>query len=1031
LLCVVRSPGVMHRTRNAIDRAGIGWWAGRVAGSPGFVGRERELSRLRAVVRGDDRLLLVMGDAGVGKTRLVTEGMRRLASEGVVAVWGGCLPMRETLPLLPLADALGELSKIDRGDVLDSALAVAPRYVREELARLLPELGSESAEPVRAESGLRERLFAAISDLFGAAARRRQVAMVVEDVHWADAATLDCLTFLTRARRDRALLVVVTCRSDEAPLDPEVVDWLAHVRERGGVAEVRLGPLTRDEVAVQVTALAGSPASSTVVDELYARTEGNPFFTEQLVMAAWSGGVLDSRAELPVRLAELLVKRSARCSGSARTVLSTLAVAGRPMSEELIGAVSGLDADDVRGGLRELRAARLLADTVQRGEQRPRHALLAEAVGADLLPSERAALHVRMALALEAAGDGPSAAEAAEHWAAAGCDAEELPARVRAAEAAEHVFGYAEAARHWERAIELWARVPDPGQLVGIDLPQMYLRGQDALYAAGDEERRSALAEAAYRRFADHPDPAVIASILLRTAWSRWERSLVDVLPLLERALRLFEQLPPSVDHAKALGSYAAFLFHRQGGHGDDRRAALARGLEIAEAAGAIGIAAEILGSLAHDECMRGDVTDGFAMFERARSLAEACSDGEALLGVATGETDMLLKMAMFDRAAEVGLRAVHFARENGRYTSHIACVAISNAAEALLAQGRTAEAAQLVDPLTDEPADDGHYYLVHGERAEIDLLRSHIEAATARLQQIQVVTGGVSSIDNARELAQLTAEIEVWAGRPNDALAEVRRMLARIETSDLAPLCGWLLVVGMRACADLAEQGQAHRDDSTTKAAVAAADDLVAWVDRMGGDPFADHPYPATIPAERATWHAERSRLPGASDPATWQAAADAWGALSFAHRAAYARWRQAEAALLAGEPSAAVADTVRSAASAANGHVPLLAAIRGLAERARIPLDTGSALAAEPSEAAVPYGLTERELLVLRLLVAGRSNGEIGAELFISRKTASVHVSNILRKLGVSTRVQAAALAERAGLVATPVAPTVMRGS
>ncbi len=142
-----------------------------MAASPGFVGRARELSRLREVVGGDGRLLLIVGDAGVGKTRLVIEGMRRLAVDGVVAVWGACLPMRETLPLLPLADALGELRKVDHGDVLKSALAAAPRYVRDEVARLLPELGSGSAEPVRAESGLRERLFAAIADLFSAAAR--------------------------------------------------------------------------------------------------------------------------------------------------------------------------------------------------------------------------------------------------------------------------------------------------------------------------------------------------------------------------------------------------------------------------------------------------------------------------------------------------------------------------------------------------------------------------------------------------------------------------------------------------------------------------------------------------------------------------------------------------------------------------------------------------------------------------------------------------------------------------------------------
>jgi ATP/maltotriose-dependent transcriptional regulator MalT len=496
----------------------------------------------------------------------------------------------------------------------------------------------------------------------------------------------------------------------------------------------------------------------------------------------------------------------------------------------------------------------------------------------------------------------------------------------------------------------------------------------------------------------------------------RWDRSPADARPLFEQALRLFEQAPPSVDHAKAWHHYAEFLFIVEGRR-DARRAALARGLEVAEAAGATGVVASIQISLAHDALLRGRVADGLAMVERARALAETSGDPDALVDVAGDESDTLLKMGQFELAAEAGLRGVQAARENGRWADSVA----ANAAEALLAQGRTTEAAELIDPLTDAPLANLDHYAVHELRAEIDLLRGDVEAATARLRQIKSVVGPIGRIEDAGEIAQRTAEVAVWASRPADGIAEVREVLDRFQATDWTIHCGWLLVVGMRACADLAGQGRAHRDEPATRAAVAAADDLAAWVDRMGGNPFVDHPYVATIPAARASWDAERSRLTGASDPAAWQAAADAWDALGCPHRAAYSGWRHAETRLLAGEPPAAVADTVRANAAAAAGHAPLLAAIRALADRARISLDTASAMAAEPPEATAPYGLTERELLVLRLLAAGRSNGEIGAELFISRKTASVHVSNILRKLGVSTRVQAAALAERAGLVRT----------
>ena len=248
-----------------------------------------------------------------------------------------------------------------------------------------------------------------------------------------------------------------------------------------------------------------------------------------------------------------------------------------------------------------------------------------------------------------------------------------------------------------------------------------------------------------------------------------------------------------------------------------------------------------------------------------------------------------------------------------------------------------------------------------------------------------------------------------------------MRQALAPFTAPDLTILFGWLLAAGMRACADLAEQARARRDGYAVRDALAAAGDLASWVEQMEGAPFTDHPFVAAIPASRATWDAERTRLAGASDPAAWHAAAKTWEDLGWPHRAAYAWWRHAEAQLTAGQPAAAATAALRAAAAAADGHAPLLTQIRALAQRARIPLPPAgtAADAARPPEMPAPYRLTERELAVLRLLAAGRTNAQIGAEPYISPKTASVHVTGILRKLGVSNRVQAAALAERAGLL------------
>jgi predicted ATPase len=308
-----------------------------------FVGREAELSRLLAALANQTRMVLVVGDAGVGKTRLAGEAMARAAVTGMVTVHGECLPLGEKLPLLPVAAALDDLARLDGGGLLDAALAAAPEYVRGEVGRLLPRLGSDDQGSGPEQGGWeqgwqRGRLFLAVAELLDAAAGSSGAgaALVVEDVHWADSASLDFLTFLTRAGYRDTVTVVATCRGDEAPA-AHVADWLLQVRGAAGVEEIRVGPLSRAELAGQVAGLAGGPVQPRVVDELYARAEGNPFFTEQLVAAtladAPEGGLLQAPAGLPARLAELLAARAGRCTGNARAVLAGLAVADRPRAD--------------------------------------------------------------------------------------------------------------------------------------------------------------------------------------------------------------------------------------------------------------------------------------------------------------------------------------------------------------------------------------------------------------------------------------------------------------------------------------------------------------------------------------------------------------------------------------------------------------------------------------------------------------------------------------------------------------------------
>jgi DNA-binding CsgD family transcriptional regulator len=992
-----------------------------VLGSGIFVGRERELSGLRAALGGDTRLLLVTGDAGVGKTRFVAEG---LAAAGRPApAWGACLPLAEKLPLLPVAEVLDALGRLDGGARLDRALAAAAPYARAETARLLPRLQPAGAPAGgRAREWQRERLFSGVAEVLAAAGGPAGLVMVIEDVHWADSATLDFLTFLAAAGRGDAVTVVATCRSDETPLEPQVARWLAHMRGSGGVAEIRLAPLSPREVAAQVAGLMGGTPPAGLAEELYARGEGNPFFTEQLAADALARPE-GSGPGLPQRLADLLAARASGCGREAGAALAALAVAGLPLTEDQLRDVAGLGAGELRAGLRELADSRLLAETAADGAYRARHALLAEAVTAGLLPGERRVLHERTAQMLESAGEEALAAEAADHWAAAGRADAELPARTRAATAAERVFGYAEAAVHWQRAIELWPAGPGAGP--GLSLPQVYTRAVDALHVSGDGERAGVLAEEAYRRFAGHPDPALDAVIHERAARFRGvgevflggQGALGSGLPLITAALALFEQAPPSAEHAEALFYYGHYLFSGERRR-EDGLAAVNRGLEIAQAAGATELIPRMLPIPAYYRFLHGQMEEGFAVLRRGRALAESGGDGEALLMIDVYESDALLKTARFGDAADVALRGLQAARAAGLGEFWTAGIVAANAAEALLHQGRTAQAAALVDPLTGGPPYRDHW-LVHLFRCEIDLRRGDVEAAVRRHRQIAAVTGELGNIEWSGELAQGAAEVALWAGLPDQALDEVRRTVARSTAPDWAIFCGRLLAAGMRACADLAERARARRDEPAAAAAAAAASELADLREHLAADPFTDHPFSAAIPAHRAGWAAERARLAGASDPAAWSAAASAWADLGCLHRAGYAWWRCAEARLAAGRARAA-ADAVRAAADAAAGHVPLLAEIRKLAARAHIPLRTEpDAPAAVPHQPAAPYGLTGRELTVLRLVAAGLTNAQIGAELFISPKTASVHVTSILRKLRVAGRVQAAAAAERAGLL------------
>ena len=347
----------------------------------------------------------------------------------------------------------------------------------------------------------------------------------------------------------------------------------------------------------------------------------------------------------------------------------------------------------------------------------------------------------------------------------------------------------------------------------------------------------------------------------------------------------------------------------------------------------------------------------------------------------------------------------------------------LANAAEALFKLGRWDEAHGLVTQALAQAHPEDRYLFSMVATLEVGL--GEFQAAEAHLETIKERSLFPSGVpEAAREYAELMAELRVWQGRLGEARAGVQDGLDRVAETDERLRSGRLLCLGMRVEADQAELGRAHHNQGEVQAAMRAADALASRAAAMVPNPLVAGASPVlTTPAVAALFDAERTRLEGRSNPVQWQKAAAAWLARGRPYPAAYAQWRQAEALLASQAPRARIEEPLRAAHAVAVrlGAAPLRRELELLAQRGRIaleaPADPAVAQPEVPSVAA-SLGLTRREAEVLALVAAGRTNRQIGQELFIAPKTAGVHVSRILAKLGVAGRGEAAAVAHRLGL-------------
>ncbi|MET9085146.1 AAA family ATPase [Streptomyces sp. NPDC004237] len=988
--------------------------------SPVFVGRSDELDTLnRALDRaaaGEPQALLVGGEAGVGKTRLVEEFATAACRRGVVVALGGCVEIgADGLPFAPFSTALRALRA-----ALPEELATAAAGQEDELARLLPELGEATAGR-HDEQGM-ARLFELTARLLERVAAERTVVVALEDLHWADASTRHLLAYLLRTLRTGRLVVLGTYRADDIHRRHPLRPLLAELDRLRTVRRLELARFNREEVGRQIAGILAAEPDPAQVDDIFERSDGNAFFVEELAVAATEGcctGLTDT-------LRDLLLVRVEALPESAQRVARVVAEGGSTVEYRLLEAVAQLAEDDLIEALRAAVGANILNPTPAGDGYRFRHSLVREAVADDLLPGERSRLNRRYAEALES---DPTLVPAdarvtrlASYWYQAHDPAKALPAVLDASVVARGRHAYSEQLRLLERAMELWDTAPEEirAALRPVDYTDVYppcgcdpattpLRYLDLMAEAavagrfcGERERALKITKKALRLVEEEGDP-------LRAAWFWVQRSrLVQALARgdgwqeLGTAQDLVRGLPPSEVHADVLANAAAWSMLHEPGPG--AFAAAERAVEYARMVDAreIELNARItLGSLMVNA---GDVEQGLAELHRVKDTAL----GEGVVHVAgRAYVNLPSELDAVGRSREavpILREGLVFARRYGLLDSEVWIW--GNLSESLYALGQWDEAAEaaagaLGSAASAKPRGAGALRLAH-----IALARGDAAEAARQLAISAAHYGSHDPMPQAQlPVARIAIGVAAEEGRFLDARAELDRAL----TAGFPPgtqRYGWPLLLA------------AATAEADARALPAAAEGRAGVLDRLT-ETVRKLTTGAPVWQAYERWtRAELHRARGTDTAAVWSDVVTDFERLDRPYDLARVRRRLAQVLLeqTSGDDDRDRATELLRLSGAVAEHLgarPLADAVALLAQRARLTLTaTTPRRALDPAE---NLGLTSRERDVLRLVSAGRTNRQIAEELFISPKTASVHVSNILGKLGVSGRGEAAAVAHR----------------
>lgn len=945
-----------------------------------MIGRAYELAELEAAFvdanDGEPRVVVLGGEAGIGKTRLIDEFLETVEGRATVTR-GQCVEFGAVgLPYAPLAGVFRGLVRAFGDEAVFDAAAGAVTTLRS-----LVELRT----PIERDERLGvERLDEVVTTVLEQLSADQTIVVAIEDLHWADPATLDVLRFLARMVRSGRLLVVLSYRSDDVARGHPLRGLLAELERNRRASRILLDRLDAAQVRQQAHAILGADPSFEDARVLFERSEGVPFFVEELL-----GCGLDTvSGEVPATLRELLLGRYEMLAAEPQRAVRVLAAGGGYVEHDVLAEVAGMPAEQLDEVLRVAIDAGVIV-VVGRGYEF-RHALVREAVADELLPGESARVHRGYAQALESRPGDPArrAARAvlvSSHWLEAHAFDEAFRASIDGMGLSRASFAHATAAQLGERALSLWDNVSDTSTagMTHVDLLDKVAR---SWRSAGEPNRALATIDQALAEV--DPDDLHARAWLLRNKGLMIDaEGRADALDLFEQALSLLGDSDDPTLRAGILAEAASK--YMVSGQSDRAIAAATQALQLApDWANRIrSVALNVrAGTLTHLSRIDEGVED------YARALVEAGDDRDALLRYYVNFSDTLHLLGRFEESIEVASTGIRVAEEAGVARTSGAILAL-NTVDPLFALGEWDRADALIaDSLgLDPPAVFGIY--LRRARIRSELWRGDPARARALFASWQRMMSDLAEFEDqvAAGLALDIAEVHLALGDLDAAWEWAGRLVTRARLSSPP----WELPIAPVVARIIARRREAADD------AQLQADDVRRLDEVIERDEW----------PTRGLWiaftAAELGGPTGSGDsPELWR---DALRAADSPEAPVLAKLQ-----MLYGLARSLVrtGDRVGAAEVVDELHARAEAVGSGLLVRWADELRADAGLGSPTTASGEPDDLTARELQVLELISEGLSNGQIAERLYISRKTVSVHVSAILRKLGAASRTEAARL-------------------